>query len=294
MAHEAGALIMVDAAQSAAHAPLSATCEDPAACIDVLVMSGHKIYTPGSPGVIVARKELFAGLEPQEVGGGIVNFVDAERYTITDKLPDREETGTPNLPGVLSLAATLFLMGRIGMDVLEEDERKLTQYALNCFQAIRGLRIFGSHRLEVADRIGVIAFNLDDLPHGFVTAVLNDYFGIAVRNECFCAQPFVRQLLGIADAKGVAPDSCMVQVHDPAHKPGMVRVSFGLYNTVADVDAAVEALRHIVDHAGDYAPNYVPVPDGSGDFRHRTFRFKPADVFSLEREVDSWLKRAVV
>jgi len=292
MAHAAGALVMVDAAQSAAHAPLSVTCKDPEECIDVLVMSGHKIYTPGSPGVIVARKALFQGLEPQDVGGGIVNFVDAERYTITDNLPDREETGTPNIPGVLALAATMYLMGRIGMDVLEEDERQLTQYALDHFQAIPGLRIYGSHRLEVADRIGVITFNIDDLPHGFVTAVLNDYFGIAVRNECFCAQPFVRQLLGIADEHGVAPDSCMTRVHDPAQKPGMVRISFGLYNTRVDVDVEAKALRHIAEHAASYAPNYVPVPDGSGDFRHRTFRFKPGEVFSLENEVDDWLNRA--
>ena len=82
--------------------------------------------------------------------------------------------------------------GGIGMDVIEEDERRLTQYALTRFAEIPGLQLYGSHRLEVADRIGVLAFNLDGLPHGLVTAALNDYFGIAVRNECFCAQPFVR------------------------------------------------------------------------------------------------------
>ena len=292
MAHAAGALVMVDAAQSAAHVPLSVVREDPAENLDVLVMSGHKIYTPGSPGIIVARCDLFAGLEPEEVGGGIVTFVDAERYTITTKLPDREETGTPNIPGTVALAATLYLMGRIGMDVIEEDERRLTQYALDRFQAIPGLHLYGSHRLEIANRIGVVTFNLKDLPHGFVTAVLNDYFGIAVRNECFCAQPFVRQLLGIADAQGVAPDSCMQRIYDPVQKPGMVRVSLGLYNTRADVDAAAGALHHIAENAATYAPHYVPVPDGSGDFRHRSFRFRPRDVFNVEREVDAWLHAA--
>ncbi len=293
MAHQAGALILVDAAQSAAHLPLSVVREDPEENLDVLVMSGHKIYTPGSPGVIVARKDLFLGLEPTEVGGGIVTFVDAMRYKITDRLPDREETGTPNIPGSIALATTLYLMARVGMDVIEEDERQLTQYALDRFEAIPGVHIYGSHRLEIADRIGVITFNVRDLPHGFVTAVLNDYFGIAVRNECFCAQPFVRQLLGIADEHGVAPDRCMERVPDATEKPGMVRVSFGLYNTRADVDAAAEALRHIAEHAEDYAPLYVPVPDGSGDFRHRHFRFNPREVFDLEREVDAWLTQAL-
>ena len=291
LAHEVGALLVVDAAQSAAHLPMRVVTEAPEETIDVLCLSGHKIYTPGSPGVIIARKELFTGIEPQEIGGGVVSFVDTKRYTIIEALPEREETGTPNIPGALALATTLYLMGRIGMDVIEEDERELTQYALERFEELPGLHIYGSHRLEIADRIGVITFNLHGLHHGLVTAVLNDYFGIAVRNECFCAQPFVRQLLGIADEYGVAPDSCM-GVRLPGTKPGMVRVSFGLYNTRADVDAAVEALTHILENAAFYRKNYVPVPDDSGDWRHRTFDFNPAEAFKIEEEVDTWLTDA--
>jgi selenocysteine lyase/cysteine desulfurase len=239
--------------------------------------------------VIVARKALFEGLEPQEVGGGIVSFVDAERYEIIDALPEREETGTPNLPGALALAATLYLMGRVGMDVIEEDERQLTQYALERFAEVPTMHIYGSHRLEVAERIGVVTFNLEDLPHGLVAAALNDYFGIAMRNECFCAQPFVRQLLGVAGADGVAPDTCV----DPGAQRianGMVRASFGLYNTRADVDRAVDALTHIAENADFYQSKYEPVLDGSGDWVHRSFRFEAHEAFSIEEEVDAWLK----
>lgn len=288
LAHDVGALVVVDAAQSAAHLPLSVGAEEPEARLDVLCMSGHKIYTPGSPGVIVARKALFEGLEPQEVGGGIVSFVDAERYEIVDDLPEREETGTPNLPGALALGATLYLMGRIGMDVIEEDERQLTQYALERFMQVPTMHIYGSHRLEVADRIGVITFNLEDLPHGLVAAALNDYFGIAMRNQCFCAQPFVRQLLGVAGADGVAPDSCM-DLGAQRITNGMVRASFGLYNTRADVDRAVEALTHIAENAEDYRSNYKPVLDGSGDWVHTSFDYPPDEAFQIEREVDAWL-----
>lgn len=292
LAHDAGALILVDAAQSAAHLPVNVLGSQPDEAIDVLVLSGHKIYTPGSPGVIVARKALFDNLEPEQVGGGIVSFVDTLRYQIIADLPEREETGTPNIPGSLSLAATLYLMSRIGMDVIEDDEHELTQYALSRFHEIPGLLIYGSHRLEVANRIGVITFNILGIPHGMVTAILNDYFGIAVRNECFCAQPFVRQLLGIADEKGVAPDSCMEMVCDPSAKPGMVRVSFGLYNTKADVDATVDAVKQIVKNASYYREQYLPVFDGSGDYKHKDFHFNPNDVFCLKREVDSWLEGA--
>lgn len=290
LAHEAGALCVVDAAQSAAHMPFSVQGAGEEEAIDVLCMSGHKIYAPGSPGVIVARKALFEGLEPQEVGGGIVDRVETGRYEITEALPEREEAGTPNLPGAFRLAATLYLLGRIGMDVIEEDERALTQYALERFEAIDGLKIYGSHRLEVADRIGVITFNLDDLPHGLVTAALNDYFGVAVRNECFCAQPFVRQLLGRAGT-GTADDTSDEEC-GPETQPGMVRVSFGLYNTEADVDTAAEALEDLASRPEWYRARYRPLLDGSGDWIHREFEHDPDRAFSLRREVDDWLREA--
>jgi cysteine desulfurase / selenocysteine lyase len=285
IAHDIGALIVVDAAQSAAHLPIYVEGSGEDDRLDVVCLSGHKIYTPGSPGVIVARKEIFEAVEPQEVGGGIVSFVDTAQYQIVDALPDREETGTPNLPGSLALAATLHVLGRIGMDVVEEDERSLTQYALNRLEAIDGVHIYGSHRLEVADRIGVITFNLADLPHGLVTAVLNDYYGIAVRNECFCAQPFVRQLLGISDDRGVAPDSCF-DTCSQTEQPGMVRISLGLYNTRADVDRAADALVDILSRVDEWAEHYRPSSTHNGDWVHRSFTFEPNEVIDLRRRMD--------
>jgi selenocysteine lyase/cysteine desulfurase len=287
LAHEAGALCVVDAAQSAAHVPLSVQGQGQDEALDVLCMSGHKLYAPGSPGVIVARKALFEGLEPQEVGGGIVDRVETGRYEIMDELPEREEAGTPNLPGALRLAATMYLLGRIGMDVVEEDERELTQYALERFATIDGLQIYGSHRLEVADRIGVITFNLDDLSHGLVSAALNDYFGVAVRNECFCAQPFVRQLLGRSGSSGGMGDG---EECGPETQPGMVRASLGVYNTTADIDRAAEALTDLVDRSAWYREQYRPRLDSSGDWVHRTFSHPPQATFSLEEEVDAWLR----
>ena len=289
LAHGAGALCVVDAAQSAAHAPLNVQGDGGDEALDVLCMSGHKIYAPGSPGVIVARKALFEGLEPQEVGGGIVNRVETGSYEIMDALPEREEAGTPNLPGALRLAATLQLLGRIGMDLIEADERELTQYALEQFAAIDGLTIYGSHRLEVAERIGVITFNLDGLPHGLVAAAANDYFGVAMRNACFCAQPFVRQLLGRTGTTDAATEG---EECGPETQPGMVRASFGLYNTKADVDIAVDALTDIAARPDWYRRRYRPVLDGSGDWVHREFEHPPEAEFSLEGEVDAWLQSA--
>jgi selenocysteine lyase/cysteine desulfurase len=279
---------VVDAAQSAAHRPIHITGDIPNEALDVVCLSGHKIYAPGSPGVIVARKALFDNHEPDVVGGGIVEFVDAKHYDVTSALPDREEAGTPNLPGSLLLGATLRILQRVGMDAIEADEQALTQYAMSALNEIGPLTIYGSHRLEVAERIGVITLNLHDLPHGLVTAALNDYFGIAVRNECFCAQPFVRQLLGIADASGVAPPSCD-DTCGPRAQPGMVRLSFGLYNTRADVDAAVKALRDLAARPDWYRKQYRPVDDGSGDWVHTTFQAPATDTFDLNAAADQWL-----
>lgn len=295
IAHDAGALVVVDAAQSAAHTPLAVTGRGEGEELDVVCMSGHKIYAPGSPGVIVARKELFAGREPEEVGGGIVERVEEEDYTVTDRLPEREEAGTPNIPGALLLGATLYLMGRIGMDVIEEDERELAQYAMERFADVPGLHLYGSHRLEVADRIGVLSFNLEHLPHGLVAAALNDYYGIAMRNQCFCAQPFVRRLLGRVG--GGAGDSCLDGTDVDAERnrsdrqPGMVRASLGLYNTKSDIDNAVDALTDIATRPQFYRERYQPVDDGSGDWVHRSFVFDVDEAFSIEREVDARLER---
>jgi len=291
-AHEVGALCVVDAAQSAAHRPIHIPGGAPNEALDVVCLSGHKIYAPGSPGVIVARKDLFAHREPEVVGGGIVDFVDAKRYDVTDALPEREEAGTPNLPGALLLGATLRILQRVGMDAVEADEQALTQYAMSALNDLSGLTIYGSHRLEVAERIGVITLNLHDLPHGLVTAALNDYFGIAVRNECFCAQPFVRQLLGIADADGIAPPDC-TDTCGPRTQPGMVRISFGLYNTRADVDAVVAALRDLIERPDWYREQYRPMRDRSGDWVHTDFEALPTDHFDLTAAADRWLSTQI-
>jgi selenocysteine lyase/cysteine desulfurase len=296
LAHEAGARVVVDAAQSAAHMPIPIYDDSTGHALDVVCLSGHKIYAPGSPGVIVARKELFDGREPQVVGGGIVERVETGSYQITDRLPEREEAGTPNLPGAFLLAATLRILEQVGMDRVEKHERELTQHALSRFSEIDGLTLYGAPDLEGADRIGVVTFNLDALPHGLVTAALNDYFGIAVRNECFCAQPFVRRLLGHAGGRSAPPaggdgastasceDACGPDAPPrPGYEqPGMVRASLGLYNTTDDIDAAAEALADLARRPDFYRAQYRPAGEGSGDWRHRTFRLDPAEAFDLK------------
>jgi selenocysteine lyase/cysteine desulfurase len=289
MAHQHGALIVVDAAQMAAHVPIQMSGHDnPVKDIDVLVFSGHKIYAPGSPGVVVTRKDLFAGLEPQEVGGGMVDAVYINRYTQSQKFPDREEAGTPNICGAIGLAAALYALHKIGMEMIAEEEHKLIDYAIEKLSAVDDLIIYGETDSSLCKRYGAISFNLKNMDHGLTAAALNDYFNISVRNECFCAHPYVREMvtMSLAEEAERLSDEELEQLAE-LHR-GMVRASFGVYSTEKDVDALVAALKHITANKNFYRVHYARLPNG--DYEHKTFRFDHEKIFSVRSAVEAWLE----
>ena len=287
LAHRHGALVVIDAAQMAAHVPIRMSGHaDPGRNIDALVFSGHKLYAPGSPGVVVARKDLFVDVEPQEVGGGMVETVWVDRYTVSPNFPDREEAGTPNIPGAIGLAAALYALHKIGMEVVAEEEDHLIGHALAGLATVPDIDIYGETGTG-CKRTGAISFNLKGLDHAFTAAVLNDYFNIAVRNECFCAHPYVREMVmmsfdEVADRLSNEELERLAELHR-----GMVRASFGIYNTTGDVDMLVDALKAIGARRAALLPLYDVQPDGS--YRHRTFTFDHARRFSVKGEVDRLL-----
>ncbi len=289
MAHQHGALIVVDAAQMAAHVPIRMSGHDnPARDLDVLVFSGHKIYAPGSPGVVITRKDLFTGIEPQEVGGGMVDTVYINRYTQSQKFPDREEAGTPNICGAIGLAAVLYALQKIGMDFIAEEECKLIEYAIGKLSTVDDLIIYGETDCTQCQRTGAISFNLKNMDHGLTAAALNDYFNISVRNECFCAHPYVREMvtMSLADEAERLSDEELEQLAE-LHR-GMVRASFGVYSTEKDVDALVTALKNITANKDFYREHYVRLPNG--DYEHKTFRFDHEKIFSVRSAVEAWLE----
>lgn len=288
LAHEFGALVVVDGAATVAHQPLQLSGHaDPARDIDVLCFSGHKVYAPGSPGVVVTRRELFAGQEPQEVGGGMVADVYLNRYTTLETFPDREEAGTPNICGAIGLAASLYALSRVGMATLAAEEARIIQYALERLAAIPGVILYGETDGSRCPRAGAVSFNLREVEHGLTAAVLNDYFGIAVRNECFCAHPYVREMITevlAAEEDGMSEEE--IEAMADLHR-GMVRASFGIYSTRDDVDQLADAVRHIAANRPFYQDHYTRLP--SGDYVHKTFRFDHEKVFSVRGAVDAWL-----
>lgn len=239
--HAVGGRILVDAAQLAPHRPIDMGHPGEARHLDFLAFSGHKLYAPFGAGVLVGPRAHFTAGEPYQVGGGTVDRV-AERGVTWTALPGREEAGTPCVMGAVALAAALRLCRQIGWRRIVAHEAELTRLALQQLGAIRGLTIYGGVELP---RVGVISFNLEGCPHGLVAAILSQEWGIGTRSGCFCAQSYIRHLLGLAEADTLS-------IAGP--RPGAVRVSFGVYNSCEEVLRLGEALTAIA--AGRYAPGY--------------------------------------
>jgi selenocysteine lyase/cysteine desulfurase len=261
-AHAAGARILVDAAQLAPHRSLNVKPDDDPEHLDFVVLSAHKMYAPFGTGALIGAREVFLQGEPEYRGGGTVEIVTPDEVSWAG-LPDREEAGSPNVVGAVALAAAVRALTDIGMDAVQRDEASLVAYALGRLPSVPGLRIYGdSNPAHVDERVGIIAFNLDGVHHGLVAAILGYENGIGVRNGCFCAQPYVAHLLGRSNREAARLNR-ESPAADRAQRPGMVRVSFGIYNTEEDVDALVEMLVRTTK--GDYRGNYRPLPE-TGDW----------------------------
>lgn len=244
--HAAGGMILVDGAQLTAHRPVELRPADDPGHLDFLAFSGHKLYAPFGAGVLVGPREFLLLGDPAEVGGGTVDTVTVDGVQWTN-LPEREEAGTPCVMGAVALAEGLDELARIGWENLTVHEAGLTASLLQQLGEIPGLTIYGSME---AERIGVVSFNLEGLPHGLVAAVLSCEWGIGVRSGCFCAQPYVKQLLGVSDLEAGILEA-RIKGGDRGSIPGAVRVSLGIHNTRADVDRLAGALRAITSRQYD-------------------------------------------
>lgn len=249
-AHAAGAQILVDAAQLAAHRPIDIGPLDDPAHLDYVALSGHKLYAPFGVGALIGRRDTFEQGEPEQRGGGTIRFVSLDEVSWADA-PERDEAGTPNLLGSLALAAAMRALQDIGLVRIARHEAELTAHALRRLAAVPGVRLFGcTDPARAAQRLGVIPFDVPGLPHERVAEILAEEHGIALRNGCFCAHPYVTHLLGLTPAEVRAAQARMQAGGHRAGLPGLLRVSFGLYNTAQEVDLLADALRGIAREAG--------------------------------------------
>jgi selenocysteine lyase/cysteine desulfurase len=262
-AHEAGAQILVDAAQLGAHRPIDMKPLDDPEHIDYLTLSAHKMYAPYGTGALIGRRDTFEDGEPEQVGGGVVEFVTLDEVALSGA-PERDEAGSPNVIGAVAFAAALKTLKQVGMQAIAEHERELTAYATRRLRELDSLTLYGdTDPADVDKKVGVIPFNVGDLPHALVAAVLSAEHGIGVRNGCFCAHPLILHLLHVSDEQAARVRSDII-AGDRSTIPGLIRASFGVYSTREHVDLLVEALRRI--EKGAYARDRYFVDRATGDY----------------------------
>lgn len=249
LAHAYRAHILVDGAQLIPHQPFDVKPDHDPRHIDFLAFSGHKMYAPYGSGVLIGPRCFFSQSAPEYSGGGTVKVISKSKVIWAD-VPDREEAGSPNVLGAVALAETIKYLQEIGMDKLAAYEQELCSYAYEKLRAIPGLKIYGKY-----PRIGVISFNINDIPHALLGTILNLEGGIGVRTGCFCAQNYVRTLLGM-------PEPCDLRAYQKPYPllPGMVRISLAAYNQKSEIDHLVQILNQVATHVDAYRKNYIYVP----------------------------------
>jgi cysteine desulfurase/selenocysteine lyase len=211
-AHAAGAVVLLDGAQSVPHLPTDVQDLD----CDFLAFSGHKMLGPTGIGVLYGRRELLEAMPPFLTGGDMIREVHLRTATWND-LPYKFEAGTPAIAESVGLAAAVDYLNALGMEFVQHHEREMTGYALGRLSAVEGLTIYGP---PAAQRGGVVSFTLGDIhPHDLAQILDNE--GVCVRAGNHCAQPLIEKL-GL---------------------PATARASFYIYTLPEEIDALAEALE---------------------------------------------------
>jgi len=215
LAHQKGALVVVDGAQGAPHIRTDIRDID----ADFYAFSGHKMLGPMGIGVLYGKKELLETLPPFLKGGGMIEYVKEQGSTYAP-LPEKFEAGTPNVEGAVGLQAAIEYLEEIGLDKIKEHELELTKYALEKMEDLDYVEIAGP--LDLENRGGIISFNLKDI-HSHDLATIVDSEGIAIRSGHHCAQPLMK----------------FYRLNSTG------RISFYFYNTKAEVDRFLESLEKV-------------------------------------------------
>ncbi|PRY27770.1 cysteine desulfurase/selenocysteine lyase [Spirosoma oryzae] len=212
-AHAAGAVVLIDGAQSSSHLPVDVQALD----ADFFVCSAHKFYGPTGMGVLYGKTALLEAMSPYRGGGEMIREVTFEKTTYND-IPYKFEAGTPNIADVVAVKAAVDYIGQLSKEAIAAHELELLHYATEQLSEIDGLRIIG----QAKEKIGVVSFVMDGIHHQDMGVIL-DQQGIAVRTGHHCTMPLMHRF-GIA---------------------GTTRASFAVYNTKDEIDRLVQGIRRV-------------------------------------------------
>jgi selenocysteine lyase/cysteine desulfurase len=259
LAHRHGALVSVDAAQLAPHRRIDIRPADEPGHLDFVSFSGHKMYAPYGAGVLVAPRDFFSG-PPEVMGGGAIRIVTWDD-TVWADLPDREEAGSPNVIGAVALGVAIETLVELGFDEMLRHEAELGASLLNSLDEIPGVTVLGGRETpNGAARLGLASFVVKGVHHGLAAAALSHEWGVAVRNGCFCANPYVFHLLNMTK-EAVETVEGEVAADRRTALPGAVRASLAPYNDRAEVDRFAEAVGHVA--RGELQASYEQASDGT-------------------------------
>jgi selenocysteine lyase/cysteine desulfurase len=239
--------------------------------LDAVFVSPHKLIGgPGTPGLLIARRELFTNRVPDVPGGGTVAYVNPTEHDYLTDVEHREEGGTPDIVGSIRAGLVFQLKQAVGIDEITRREHRFVREAIATWEAHPNLMILGSH---AAERLSIVSFVVRDgapdryLHHNFVVAVLNDVFGIQSRGGCSCAGPYGHRLLGI-DLDRSHEFEREVNRGCEGIKPGWVRINFNYFIDDETFRYLVDAVALVADRGRALLPYYRFEPV-SGLWRHR-------------------------
>lgn len=248
MTHKSGAKIHVDGAQLVPHAAVDMKEYESDQHIDYLSFSAHKMYAPYGCGVLIGPKTTFDDCLPYSEGGSIIKLITHERIW-WEEPPQKNEAGSPNIVGTVAMVSAIKTMSKIGMNNAYSFEKTLFDYAYGKMKGVPDIKFY--NHPDKQETIGVIPFNVEGVHHSLMSAILSYEAGIAVRNGYFCSHPYCESLLGYC-----AKDMEKLMSDPNSLFPGIVRVSFGLYNDFSEIDKLVYVLNTIATNKKYYIDKY--------------------------------------
>jgi len=277
MLHAHGALAFWDYAAAGPYVKIDMTpADDPALAIDAIFLSPHKfIGGPGTPGVLVAKRTLFANRVPTMPGGGTVHYVGPRHHRYLEDPTHREEGGTPAILESIRAGLVFQLKEAVGHETIRAREESFITRAIASWKTNPNIRILGN---QDAWRLSILSFVVRHgdgvLHHNFVVALLNDLFGIQARGGCSCAGPYGHRLLGI-DLTTSQSFECAIVEGAEGIKPGWVRVNFNYFISETVFEYLLAAVQLVATEGWKLLPHYA-FDVATGTWRHATRRSVPA------------------